>query len=52
MMDEDVDRYEKKYVKLVLVGIVMTMQGRAASESLISYLGMFRINSILGPILQ
>ena len=46
------DRYEKKYVKLVLVGIAMVMQGKAASGSLISYPGMSRINSILGPILQ
>ena len=52
MMDEDADRYEKKYVKLVLVGIIMAMQGRVASGSPISYLGMSRINSILGPILR
>ena len=52
MMDEDADRYEKKYVKLVLVGTVTAMQGRAGWASPILYLGTSRINSILGLILR
>ena len=51
MIDEDSDRYDKKYIKLVLVGTIIDSQDKVESESLILSPDMFKINSILELIL-